>query len=43
MRLWLAGFLVEKTGKPEHARSFWKGVWGETFFQKGSPQLTSSL
>ncbi len=32
--LWLAGFLNEETGKPEDDRSFWRGVWGGTFFSK---------
>jgi hypothetical protein len=37
----LAGFLGEETGKPEHIRSFWKGVWGGTFFKKVLPRLLS--
>jgi hypothetical protein len=27
-------FLVEESGKTQEARSFWRGVWGETIFKK---------
>ncbi|GEM_PF-5278175 len=42
--LLLSGLPVSSLRKPASQsmnRSFWRGVWGGTFFQKGSPQITS--
>jgi len=39
--LGLLALLFEESQEAEVTRSFWKGAWGETFFQKGSPQIAS--
>jgi hypothetical protein len=40
VNLWLAEFLLGKAASQSMYGSFWRGAWGETFFQKGSSRIT---